>query len=702
MKRDAELLQFLLRQRGFVTIEELAGNFSVTTRTVRLNLDSLESFLKELDITLLRDRKKGVSLDLGGKSRQEVLSAVSKSSGRNFYYTKEERQNIILDELLLSEAYVTLDFLAEKTLASKNTTIADLSACEEWLKQYGIALERRPGFGIRMVCREKDFRTAAYEHLLHYIPEPVFYRWSQSGYDMRLVFGLNANRFVCHFFENSDLPAIDALLHRFEADFGAIIWTHAFSKLFLSFCISLKRCALNQFCEPADVPPELTDGPYFDWVKRNYERLGRVPDHELALITQLLLCYSRFPPESQPKGVLEGLERLTRQFVSNVEMQLNVDLSDDSTLFRNLLSHIPSMLYRACSGAGCINPVLKDLQHDYPEILSACKNSAAVFRKLLHTELNADELSLLAIHVAAAVEKKKHQPANLRRYKAISVCVEGVGVGHMLRQRLGKEFPEIDVVHVTALEGLDSVSKADIDFIISTIPLYYEGCTVITVSPLVGKQDVLKIRRAIEQLSAYPDAAHKDIAKDVVDIVVDQCGVARTGQLEQAISSYFDRLFSPSPKELDLSALLSPTRVALHVEAADWRSAIAAAGELLLKENYIEPHYIEQMIQNKEIYGNYICIAPRVAFPHAKPADGAYKTGLSVITMRNGVDFGNEECDPIQMVICLSTDGSTRHLKALKQLFQVLEQDENILRLLREDDPWQFVQEFLRMGQGQH
>ncbi len=706
MKRDAELLQFLLRQKGFISIKGLADNFSVTTRTVRLDLDSLQPSLDDLGIVLLRNRKKGVSLDLCGKTQQEVLSFVNKQFGSNFYYTKEERQNIILDELLLGEAYITLDALAEKTLVSKNTAISDLAVCEEWLKQRGATLERRPGAGIRMICREEKFRTAVYDHLLHYISDQVFHRWRQGNYDVRLVFGLNANPFVYHFLKNGNLPAIDGLLHRFEVDFGAAICRHAFSKLMLSICISLKRCSLGQFCSPASADAELIGGPYFNWVKRNYKCLYQgseldLPNHELALITQLLLCYSYFPLEAQPKEKTDILERSVRQFISGVEAQLNVNLLDDSVLFQSLLLHIQPMLYRIHSSTDCTNSVLNDLQRDYPEILSACRNSAIVFSELAHGRLSADELSLLAIHVAASVEKKKHQQTTFRRYRVISVCVGGMGIGHMLRQRLEQEFPEMDVVYVAALGELDSIGKKDVDFIISTIPFYHESCPVITVSPLVGKQDMMKIRQAMSQFSSYAETTHESITRDVVDIVVDQFGVTRTEQLEQAIGDYFDGVFSAGPKELDLEALLSPTRVALHVAAEDWKEAITAAGELLLKENYIESHYIEQMHRNKEIHGAYICVAPRVAFPHAKPTDGACKTGLSIVTLQHGVDFGSEEFDPIQMVICLSTDGSIRHLKALRQLIQVLEKDENILQLLREEDPRQLVQDLFRMGQDQ-
>lgn len=136
-----------------------------------------------------------------------------------------------------------------------------------------------------------------------------------------------------------------------------------------------------------------------------------------------------------------------------------------------------------------------------------------------------------------------------------------------------------------------------------------------------------------------------------------------------------------------LKNLLTTEVIRLNVEVKDWEEAVRIGGALLERAGAIEHRYIDAMIEVIRKIGPYVVIAPGIALPHARPEDGAKKVGISLITLRKPVDFGNKENDPVKIAICLSAIDQSKHVKALSELAELLEDKENVRRILYADDP---------------
>lgn len=136
-----------------------------------------------------------------------------------------------------------------------------------------------------------------------------------------------------------------------------------------------------------------------------------------------------------------------------------------------------------------------------------------------------------------------------------------------------------------------------------------------------------------------------------------------------------------------LKDLLTAETMRLNVEVKDWEETVRIGGALLERAGAIEHRYIDAMIDVIRKKGPYVVIAPGIALPHARPEDGAKKVGISLITLRKPVDFGNKENDPVKIVICLSAIDQSKHVKALSELAELLEDKENVRRILYADDP---------------
>lgn len=141
-----------------------------------------------------------------------------------------------------------------------------------------------------------------------------------------------------------------------------------------------------------------------------------------------------------------------------------------------------------------------------------------------------------------------------------------------------------------------------------------------------------------------------------------------------------------------LSDIIGNDKILLQENVKDWKEAIQLAAEPLLKNDYISSEYISAMINSVINYGPYIVIAKGVALAHARSEDGVYKMGLSILTTKNAICFGNEENDPVRIIFCLAAPDSTTHIEVMRSLVNLINEDWKISKLTSINDKSQFIE----------
>lgn len=123
--------------------------------------------------------------------------------------------------------------------------------------------------------------------------------------------------------------------------------------------------------------------------------------------------------------------------------------------------------------------------------------------------------------------------------------------------------------------------------------------------------------------------------------------------------------------------LLGKDAIELGVEAGNWEDAIRQVGLVMERNGIATPEYKEAMIENVHTYGNYIVIAPGLALPHAYSPENVLKPGLVLVTLKEPVAFGNEDFDPVKVLIGVAGSDSTTHLNAMQSLATILYEKED-------------------------
>ncbi|WP_312948431.1 PTS mannitol transporter subunit IIA [Superficieibacter sp.] len=124
--------------------------------------------------------------------------------------------------------------------------------------------------------------------------------------------------------------------------------------------------------------------------------------------------------------------------------------------------------------------------------------------------------------------------------------------------------------------------------------------------------------------------------------------------------------------------------VVIKKSAKDWQQAIEFSMEALLKNHYINEHYVQAIKDSTLSNGPYYILAPGVAMPHARPECGALKTGLSLVLLQKPVSF-DEGNDPVKLLIGLAAAQANSHIEAIQALSELLCEEEHLAAMLNAD-----------------
>ncbi|WP_087020649.1 PTS sugar transporter subunit IIA [Thaumasiovibrio subtropicus] len=116
--------------------------------------------------------------------------------------------------------------------------------------------------------------------------------------------------------------------------------------------------------------------------------------------------------------------------------------------------------------------------------------------------------------------------------------------------------------------------------------------------------------------------------------------------------------------------------IKLQARAGNWREAIKIGTDMLIESGAITPAYHDAIISSVEKLGPYICIAPSLALPHARPEDGVVRTAFALVTLETPVYFEGED-EPVDVLITLAGSTSDEHMEGLMEVTQVLDDEDS-------------------------
>ena len=129
-------------------------------------------------------------------------------------------------------------------------------------------------------------------------------------------------------------------------------------------------------------------------------------------------------------------------------------------------------------------------------------------------------------------------------------------------------------------------------------------------------------------------------------------------------------------------SLIANNSIALQAEANDWKAAVKLGTDLLEKAGVVDSRYYGAILDGTAKFGPYYLLAPGLAMPHGRPEEGVLKNGFALVTLKEPVVFGDEDNDPVDILITLAAvDQESHNVGGITQVVNLFEDEDNFDRL---------------------
>lgn len=473
-----ELVTYL-KQRGAASVDELMGEFSVSSRTVRLHVQRTNDALAGLARIAYSRRAGGYVLTVSDEEgfrawcdRMHRFSDVDATAAG-------KRVSYLVNDLLARNDWVTISSMAKVLYVSPQSISKDLKAVEAKLAEFGLALEKKPRYGVRVqgseLARRLCLASAASEDLIGSHP-----------------FGDEALPQV--------VKTIADCIERSLAQTPVYMSMLAFQSLVVHTVVAFYRikedCVIlldDETLERMRRAPEFEAATLV--AAQLDEALGvNLPESEIAYIAIHLAGKKSIVPEDDPAraearrepaadyeaaaATAEGGSSLiipdevwnvVSEMLDRVWELFHFDFRDDLELRMNLARHIVPLATRLRYNLSVDNPLLSDIKTRFPLAFAMATDAAGVLEQHYGAALSQAETGYIALAFALALDRLREEGP---RRNVVVVCASGLGTSRLLENTIRRQFGNrIDKVVPSDALHVATMDLTGFDCIFTTVPL---------------------------------------------------------------------------------------------------------------------------------------------------------------------------------------------------------------------------------------
>lgn len=685
-ERSLEILIALHRSDGYLATSELASQFKVSDRTIRNDLKEIESHLasKGWSQNLIKNRSKGILLQSTEEMERYLLELTAHKDLQNYYYSKRERILLMSLKLLEGNEPITLGWFSNFFGVSRNTLLKELDEVDSQFESHELRLVRKPKIGLYVEGKELKKRkmllnlignTLTSRELFEFVNEKVSTAKPHS-YQYELLFS------------ELDLEFLNGIIREAEARLERQFTDIAYGNLLTHIALMIKRLQLQK---EIHLPPIEVEGLHLTQEYLVAEQLTtsieekfgiEVPDDERRYITFHLLSAHVITGSMEDEALLE----IVQGMLDLLEESYDVDFgSDRLQIAQNLLVHLRPSVYRIRFGLRLVNPLYDSIVKNYPDLFEQTKSIAARFEDYVGMPIDDHEISYITLHFGAALERAKSKTQKPTR--VVVVCGTGIGTASMLASQLNQHF-QLEIVQMISARQTYMLQPGTYDYVVSTVEIPdWQPTDYMRVRPILLPDEITRLSQTFSTKATRKKEKEIDQVKQVLETVEKFATIHDRQKLEVELlytlkkkKQKFDR--AVKEKEIMLNDLLDRKTVQLKVECKDWKDAVQQGAAVLEEKGSITAEYTAAIFENFEKLGTYMVVAPGIVLSHARPENGVNELCMSMITLKEPIEFGSELNDPVKLVVTFAAVDNQTHLTALSQLMNLFMATEDLERIM--------------------
>ncbi len=636
-KKTFNFLKKLVISSMPLQLDDMSSYFDVTTRTMYHYWDEICDYLVKLDLrSKFSFDGKLFKCTLSEEAKRYLITSMHAMSFYEYKLSNAERQAIISIIYLISHTPVKNSDFIDILCVSQNTVTGDLREVRRLFGNHQITVQENKHQGIFINCSETlrrnlllklfDAHNIISDYFIDTIPNPC-------------------TNYLCSYMKLEKFrTVIVPIVKDAEAKLNLHMTDYDFYKTVTVLLIitvrSLAGFSSLSINETAGKPHYNQLSLFTEYIFQKLNTTLNIPITESHYFFDRMKHYKIISqaPSNAYNEVL--FELVIHEFLSVVSEFYQYDLLSDELLIKYLNAHIAACCHRLEKNIIIENPYLLEMKRKYKTDYQFLKEHIYILENALHITFNDGEIVYILMHILTSIERNSVKSG---LPNVVVICHGGLATSNYLSAQLSRHF-KLNIITTCSIHNAKNIiEKQPVDLIISTIPVRGFHIPIIVVNALLMTDDINNLHETLSSIQNTASAPAQPLP---------DAGIAGSCH--------------------SLYTLLSPERILLEKEAYDWKEAIISAGELLLWDRLISVNYLHTMIELVVKYGPYIVIAPHIALTHAAPSDGAIGTGVSMIRLKNSVDFGKEKLDPVKIVIACSFLDTTDNANTLLQLMRIV------------------------------
>src|SRR5438093_6923037 len=494
--RQASITRLLLTETGPATVDAIASELKLTSRVIRYNLPSIETFLRPEGLHVMRRRGVGVWVSGDDGRRRAILTRRGTAALPRVLDGDDRKLQVLAALLDASPRPVHIGDLGGELGASRPTVRRDVRAAETWLEGHHLHLQRLPGVGIVVRGSEIDIRKGLLSLLLESVPAELLLSEMNGLANGRSPHPTDA-RGLAEFASRLDLPTHRAILTQqlLEPDDNGPMAMVA--TLYLAIVTRRVRAGRQAELQSGQLR-SLIDHPVAAAAARIAAAVEKdanltLGEADVAAITEFLLGFVELVDASLAAQADDEVE--IDRLVAAAASRLHPSLTEDVQLRRSLGEHLRRLRVRLRYGLPVSNPLDHEVRQRYPDVYRVASDIVAALHPVGDAVVPQEEVGFLTMYLAGSLERNRLRP----KIRITVVCPAGMATAWILVSRLSAEFPNIEITRVVSKTVFEKdVDISTTDLVVSTIPLdEFSNVQTVVVSPLLRERDLRHLSRIL-------------------------------------------------------------------------------------------------------------------------------------------------------------------------------------------------------------
>lgn len=490
-KRIMKIVDVLLKQDSYITIDKISEELAVSNKTIRNDLQIVDQYLEENHLRLIKKTGVGIRIEGSVNDKLHILESVREKNKTLADYSPQARKIFIGMQLSTFDSCRIYE-LSEQLFVSRATIHKDILSLTRDLETFKITLHRKNNNGISMEGKEKNIRNFLLELMLR-----------DNGYQMFMDI-IRRDDYRCdgsyvypglEVTDDEMKDFTDCILRCGNPYISSLTFPSMVLVVLRMFVLYL-RIQDHHIVHLSDsFISDLKKEPFYKEARELCDRLAnhyrlQIPDVEIRYLQVYFLALQNSSDLSEQEQ--REARMLSDALLSSWSEQLHLPFDQDEELRQSVYDHLCPAILRFRHGIPKENPLMQEIHTLYERTFQVARTSVSVIEEHFHCKVSDDEVGFLALHLAASLEHMK-QPL-----KTVLVAHGGVGAGNLLRRKLTAQIPEIDIISQETFLSIYERDVSDVDLIISTLELsLHTDVKILQVNSLLHDYDLHRLKDII-------------------------------------------------------------------------------------------------------------------------------------------------------------------------------------------------------------